>query len=525
MAGNGGAGNGSGGVSPMAGNGSGGTSATCVPETESCNAIDDDCDGTVDEETAVACYPAGTEGCVAAADGSFACVGSCNAGMQTCDGGVLSACTGAVTPLAEVCGGAEAADENCNGSVDDTCPCEGAETQRCYSGPMQTAGVGLCRAGMQACQAGVFGPCTGEIIPVPETCSNDGADDNCNGRRDDVPNRGNWCYDPSQLGPCAFGVIGCYGSGLVCYTQTAASTETACDSIDEDCDGDVDETFSLGSDENNCGACGTRCAAGDRCCGGMCRDIDGDEAHCGDCNAACGGSTQCCGGDCVTTNTDAFCGACNVACNANQDCCGGTTCTSIDTTTHCGGCNIVCGAGQACCEARCVDLGTREHCSGCNMGCGMGSECCDGQCTSAGPGPGPPPQVRRRCNGIDACRRVHVPASACRDGMGLECLWRARRARRASGVAIALIGTQIAGRYTASIGSTPSRRHEHRVRGDVRSQRARLRSRCSNEASAADPQAIERFEHEARTASSPLSTATWSGCRTSGACRTVGRTW
>ena len=45
-------------------------------------------------------------------------------------------------------------------------------TMPCYSGPAGTEGVGACKAGVQQCAADGtgYGPCTGEVVPAPETC-------------------------------------------------------------------------------------------------------------------------------------------------------------------------------------------------------------------------------------------------------------------------------------------------------------------------------------------------------------------
>ena len=98
-----------------------------------------------------ACYdgPAGTRG-----------VGICADGTQTCiagAGGVGSdwgACAGGRLPEAETC---NELDDDCDGVVDDGCVCRRGETRACYDGPAATAGVGICRAGTQACviEAGV----------------------------------------------------------------------------------------------------------------------------------------------------------------------------------------------------------------------------------------------------------------------------------------------------------------------------------------------------------------------------------
>lgn len=386
------------------------------PSAEVCNGLDDDCDASVDEDTELQCYPSGIEGCVANADGSFECVGSCAAGTQTCVGGELSACSGAITPQAEACGGDEAADENCNGSVDDGCPCEGDETQRCYSGPALTAGVGICRAGTQTCKNGLFGPCEGAVTPGTESCANEGSDDDCDRRRDDISGRGGLCFDFRRQGACFFGTRECDGGALVCETTPAAPTETACDLVDEDCDGRTDETFALATDEQNCGGCDVRCSAGQQCCGGTCRTISSDAANCGGCNVACTSGSACCGGTCTPTNTDAHCGSCTMACSDNQDCCG-SSCTNIRSTMNCGGCGITCTAGQGCCETGCADLNTVAHCGACDIACSAGQNCCNGLCVT----PGTEDAHCGAC-GIACPEACTCQAGECRDAMGLACL-------------------------------------------------------------------------------------------------------
>jgi hypothetical protein len=365
----------------------------------------------------VVCYPPGTEGCRETAEGSFACTGTCATGVRSCVDGELSPCSSYVVPATEECGATEAVDEDCNGNVDDGCPCQGSETQRCYDGPAFTAGVGLCKAGMQVCQSGVFGPCEGAITPEPESCSNDGADDDCDRRVDDVSGRNGLCFDLTKLGACFFGTRVCSGSALVCDTPAPEPTETACDMVDEDCDGNIDEAFPLATDEENCGACNTRCAADQRCCGGMCRNVDSDPANCGGCNTMCSAGDACCNGDCTVTNSDQHCGGCNIECGAQQDCCGGTTCTNIDTIASCGGCNIACDPGQGCCNSACVALDTAEHCGGCGITCTETQECCEGACVMRG--------NSGHCGGgcdITCPEPCTCQAGECLDSMGLACL-------------------------------------------------------------------------------------------------------
>jgi len=139
--------------------------------TESCNNIDDDCDGTVDDNVFQACYTgaANTSG-----------IGVCHAGTATCVAGAFGpTCANQVTPSAEQCNNL---DDDCNGKVDDA-PNGGVITQACYGGLPGTAGIGTCRAGTQTCAFGAFGACSGEVRPVREICG-DGLDTDCDGLND-----------------------------------------------------------------------------------------------------------------------------------------------------------------------------------------------------------------------------------------------------------------------------------------------------------------------------------------------------
>jgi hypothetical protein len=131
----------------------------------------------------VACHDGDFLGCYEGAAGTRG-VGVCRPGERTCQAGTLGACLGQVRPAAETC---NLMDDDCNGLVDDgidcTPVCSDGQTMSCYSGFPGTSGIGACRAGLRICQDGVFGACTGEVLPAVEVCNN--VDDDCDGTVDE----------------------------------------------------------------------------------------------------------------------------------------------------------------------------------------------------------------------------------------------------------------------------------------------------------------------------------------------------
>jgi streptogramin lyase len=107
-------------------------------------------------------------------------------------------------------------DNNCNGQVDEDCACVEGAVEFCYDGPERTAGVGICVSGVRTCAGGVFGDCADQRLPdgVAETAC-DGLDEDCNGLVDD-------------------------GVTNACGTCGEVPPEVCGDGLDNDCDAIID---------------------------------------------------------------------------------------------------------------------------------------------------------------------------------------------------------------------------------------------------------------------------------------------
>ncbi len=258
---------------------------TVGPRAETCNNVDDDCDGTTDNDptdVGVACCAAGALadcwvlGSTACQGGGPVCLGSipkstCTAEVACCSTGTVSdcqnsgagtrcgtgltvcstgtaVCTGSVARSAETCNGV---DDDCNGVLDDVT----GIGEACSAPGLLT--TGSCRAAL-ACD-GTPGPgpngltCTQAVGPRAETCN--GLDDDCDGTTDnDVTDVGLACCSTGTLSDCqnsgagsrcGTGLTVCSTGTAVCTGSVARSAET-CNGVDDDCNGVIDDVTGIG---------------------------------------------------------------------------------------------------------------------------------------------------------------------------------------------------------------------------------------------------------------------------------------
>lgn len=209
---------------------------------EVCNGVDDDCDGAIDDGTVNQDWWPDGDG-DGYGNGAVAAESSCaqppgkvsNSG--DCDDSLASVRPGAT----ETC---DQRDEDCDGAID-----EGLATLPYYP-DSDGDGFGAATATAEhACS-----PISGKVSDATdcddgrasvnpqglEACNS--LDDDCDGSIDEGNPGGGAACLTGESGVCSDGSETCQGGTFVCKRNTEPSAEL-CNELDDDCDGSVDETF------------------------------------------------------------------------------------------------------------------------------------------------------------------------------------------------------------------------------------------------------------------------------------------
>ena len=341
----------------------------CAPLTPStaddgCDGVDIDCDGRLDENHAPAPTQCGVGAC--ARSGALLCV----------QGRVTDSCISPSPAAGELDASCDGVDDDCDGRVD-----EGHAPTATTCGPLAcaTAGTLICAGGV------LVNTCVESAVAVSDpTC--DGRDDDCDGRTDeDAPITPTTC----GLGACvAQGALRCVGGQLVdsCVPLSHSINErdTSCDRLDQDCDGRYDEGFPtrpLSCGVGACAAIGLQVCLGgatqdlctpgaptpDTSCDLIDQDCDGrlDEGYaptltsCGRGACARSGQLRCLGGAVVNTCSPG-------APSSNDPVCDGVDSDCDDAVDEdFSGTLVICGVGACAVATRatCVSGQVSEACT------------------------------------------------------------------------------------------------------------------------------------------------------------------
>ena len=175
------------------------------PVADPCNALDDDGDGQIDEDFAVEACFIGTGICYAA-------------GFTACGRNGLYCDADPNPPQEEICNGL---DDNCDGQVDEGCfDFECNADADCDQGE-------ICESGR----------CAEAPVVEEDTC--DGRDSDGDGQVDEDFAAENCSVG---IGICyAEGVTQCTPNGMFCGAVAGEPAEEICNALDDDCDGVIDE--------------------------------------------------------------------------------------------------------------------------------------------------------------------------------------------------------------------------------------------------------------------------------------------
>jgi hypothetical protein len=130
-------------------------------------------------------------------------------------------------------------DSDCTGADCSAGSCEPGQTRECYTADAVTNNVGPCHGGTQECAAsGQWGNCAGQVLPGAETCT-DSIDNNCNGMVDETTDGDGDGWATCDASGASLDCCDAHECGTP-TTVNPGAYDMAGDGVDNDCDGTID---------------------------------------------------------------------------------------------------------------------------------------------------------------------------------------------------------------------------------------------------------------------------------------------
>ncbi|MBT6177315.1 MAG: hypothetical protein HOI23_08695 [Deltaproteobacteria bacterium] len=117
------------------------------------------------------------------------------------------------------------------------CSCETGSQRPCYHGPVVTQNVGACVGGVETCVGTGWSACAGQVLPTEELCEPNGIDEDCDGELDETQDVDGDGWSVCDGDCCDDPATHC---ALAPALVNPGAFDVAGNGLDDDCDGTTD---------------------------------------------------------------------------------------------------------------------------------------------------------------------------------------------------------------------------------------------------------------------------------------------